>query len=327
MHWMALQHTSMLLFLTSWLLYYSPGVPGHTQQITKTCSTPNVSLVVLGTVQDGGSPHIACKKGCCKDLFENPDPRRKVVSLGVIDHQNEKSYIFEATPDFPEQMRMLENFRGFAGSETPDGIFLTHAHIGHYTGLMFLGKEAMDAERVPVYAMPRMQTFLEQHGPWGQLVTRENIVIEPMSAGYPVRLTTNLSVTPLPVPHRDEYSETVGYLISGPAKTVLFIPDIDKWEKWDQDIVQLIASVDYAFVDATFYAGEEINARDITEIPHPFVTESMKLFESMSDSDRGKVHFIHFNHTNALLDSTSVESAAVRQNGFHIASIGDVFEL
>ena len=32
------------------------------------------------------------------------------------------------------------------------------------------------------------------------------------------------SVTPIQVPHRDEYSETAGYIIKGKNKKALFIP-------------------------------------------------------------------------------------------------------
>ena len=138
-------------------------------------------------------------------------------------------------------MHLLKAHSAFAEKETPDGIFLTHAHIGHYTGLMYLGKEAMNSSNVPVYAMPRMKTFLEENGPWSQLAKAQNIALQEMQADSSISLTANLTVTPILVPHRDEFSETVGYIISGPAKKALFIPDIDKWEKWDLDIIQMIA--------------------------------------------------------------------------------------
>lgn len=139
-----------------------------------------VYLMVLGNVQDAGSPHIACVKECCKDLFQYPDGERsdrKVVSLGLIDTRNKQSFLFDATPDLPEQMKLLKKYATFSEKETSDGIFLTHAHIGHYTGLMYLGKEAMNADRVTVYAMQGMESFLESNGPWSQLVTNKNIEV------------------------------------------------------------------------------------------------------------------------------------------------------
>jgi len=232
-----------------------------------------ISLIVLGTVQDAGSPHIACKKECCATLFENPDPERKVVSLGLIDSKNQKTFLFEATPDIASQLKLLKKKAPWPAKELPDGIFLTHAHIGHYTGLMFLGKEATNAQKIPLFTMPVMKSFLENNGPWSQLVKNENILIEEMENWQPVQLSQNLEVLPIQVPHRDEYSETVGYMIIGPNKTALFIPDIDKWEKWNESIVEAISKVDYAFLDASFFDGDELNTRNISEIPHPFESE------------------------------------------------------
>lgn len=286
-----------------------------------------VSLVVLGTLQDAGSPHIACKKACCADLFENPDPSRKVVSLGILDHENRQTYLFEATPDISIQTKLLKNFCAWEADELPSGIFLTHAHIGHYSGLLFLGKEATNAHAVPTYVMPKMKGFLEQNGPWNQLVSENNIELRSIENQKEVSLSSNLQVVPLQVPHRDEFSETVGYRIQGPNKSALFIPDIDKWEKWNSDISEVIKTVDYAFLDASFFDGNELNTRDISSIPHPFVIESMALFKSLPIEEKAKIYFIHFNHTNALLDLESEQAKTVLAQGYNIANFGDQFDL
>lgn len=287
----------------------------------------STSIIILGTIQDGGSPHIGCDKECCAELFENPDKDRQVVSLGLFDAETQKKYLFEATPDLSRQVKELKRFGIQSDSEMPDGIFLTHAHIGHYAGLMYLGKEARDANKVTVFAMPRMTEFLQNNGPWSQLVENKNIELTSIENETPVVLSKQLAVIPIQVPHRDEYSETVGYKIKGPTKTALFIPDIDKWEKWETDIVEEIKGVDYAFVDATFFSGKELNNRDMREIPHPFILESMGKFDDLSAADKAKVIFIHFNHTNPVIDPTSEESKLVLARGFQIARIRDVFEL
>ena len=281
-------------------------------------------LIVLGTIQDAGSPQIGCNKSCCKDLFEKPDPNRMVVSLGVSDGKGH-TYLFEATPDLPRQVEILQKW-GSSEKSTPDGIFITHAHIGHYTGLMYLGKEATDANKVPVYAMPRMTEFLRTNGPWDLLTSRNNIELKTLGEGIDVALG-QITVTPVLVPHRDEYSETVGYRISGPENSVLFIPDIDKWVKWELDIKEEIAKVDYAFLDATFYSGEEINNRDISQIPHPFVIESLEAFKDLSTEEKAKIQFIHFNHTNPILDLESEAAKKVIDAGFRIAQLNDSFAL
>lgn len=292
------------------------------------CNSVNAqpSLVVLGTLQDAGSPQLGCNKDCCKNLFTKPDPSRKVVSLGLIDNENRSTYLFEATPDISAQLRLLKNFSNKTG-DLPDAIFLSHAHIGHYTGLMYLGKEAANAQRIPVYSMPVMKEYLSENGPWSQLVSQQNIVLQPLYKEQALRLNASLEVTALQVPHRDEYSETVGYLIKGPQKRALFIPDIDKWEKWERNIDSLITTVDYAFLDATFFDEKEINNRDIKTIPHPFVVESMKRFARLSLNDKKKIHFIHFNHTNPLLIKNSAAAKKVAAAGFRMATMGDVFKL
>ena len=304
-----------------------PGLPEQAAPLVTPTGPIATSIVVLGTIQDGGSPHIGCAKDCCQALFEHPDENRQVVSLGLYDAPNNKRYLFEATPDFSRQTKALKNYGAPTNQEMPDGIFLTHAHIGHYAGLMYLGKEARGADEVPVFAMPKMKTFLESNGPWSQLVSEKNILLQPLTNEEAVRLSQRISVTPIQVPHRDEFSETVGYRITGPQKTALFIPDIDKWEKWEKDIIEEISKVDYAFLDATFYSGAEIGNRDISLIPHPFISESLEKFGSLSTTEKQKVVFIHFNHTNPVIDRGSPAAANVLEAGFRIAEIGEVFDL
>lgn len=295
-----------------------------TNQILHKKST---SLIVLGTIQDAGFPHIACKKVCCKDLFSISDKDRQVVALGLIDNTYSKKYLFEATPDIAKQMKALLKDVIQNKNEMVDGIFLTHAHIGHYTGLMYLGKEAANAKNINVFAMPRMKKYLETNGPWSQLVTNKNILLTQIEKEQSISLTPNLMVTPFLVPHRDEYTETVGYRIKGPNKTALFIPDIDKWNKWNKSIVEEIKKVDYAFLDATFYSGKEINNRDISQIPHPFVVESLEMFKTLDSIERKKVIFIHFNHTNPVIDLNNNEAKNVLNQGFNIGRINEVYDL
>ncbi|WP_390450986.1 MBL fold metallo-hydrolase [Chryseobacterium sp. Alg-005] len=284
-----------------------------------------VQLIVLGNVQDAGSPQVGCQKKCCEKLWYKPDLKRKIISIGVMDHRQQKNYIFDASPDITYQLQFLQQKNKTSG--TVDGIFITHAHIGHYTGLMYLGKEAMSSQNVPVYAMPKLASFLENNGPWSQLVDYKNIRVRKMENEVPVVLSSSIKVTPILVPHRDEFSETVGYMIEGPKKKALFIPDIDKWKKWKYNIIDFIKKVDYAFLDATFYNAEEIGNRDISTIPHPLVEESMELFKDLSPEEKRRIYFIHFNHTNNLLIPDSPESKTVLKNGYNIARTGDIVEL
>ena len=279
----------------------------------------DIYLHVLGTVQDGGSPHLGCKKECCLNLSEKEKNFRKVTSIEIFNPVKNESILFEATPDIIYQWNSMYS--------PPKGIFLTHAHIGHYSGLIHLGKEALGAKGISVYAMPKMSFFLKENGPWSQLVKLGNIRLVNLDKNIKVSVLGKIKVTPLLVPHRDEFSETVGYKIEGPSKTVLFIPDIDKWLLWDQNLIDLLETVDMAFIDGTFFSAKEVNYRPISEIPHPLVEETIKFLSDQKESVKNKVYFIHMNHTNPLLDPKSKESKWVLSKGFRIAQIGQVFGL
>ena len=274
------------------------------------------TLVVLGTLQDGGSPHMSCNKSCCAIVR----PNDYVVSLGVIDES--KHLLFDASPDLVEQTNYLQSISPTKELE----IFLTHAHMGHYAGLIHLGRESANTKRTPVYAMPRMAQFLRSNGPWSQLVDLENISIKPVQNNIPVPVSPRLTVTPLVVPHRDEFSETVGFLIKGQSKRALYIPDIDKWDLWETDINGLLATVDYAFLDATFFEDGEI-PRPMSEVPHPFVEESVARFRTLTDEDKNKIYFIHLNHTNPARDANFQGRVAVEKEGYRFANFGMRFSL
>jgi len=282
-------------------------------------SQTDYNIKILGVAQDGGVPHLGCSKTCCS----TNSVTRYVSSIMVSNQKSKATYIFDASPDLAKQLSFMKD----KISENLKGIFLTHAHIGHYSGLMYLGRESFNSKNIPVYAMPRMKKFLETNGPWDQLVSLNNIKINSIINESEIVVEKDLIVKPIEVPHRDEYSETVGYLIKGPNKSAIYIPDIDKWYKWDKSIVDLISSVDYAFIDATFYDEKEINYRDISEIPHPFVIESMKLFERFSREEKSKIYFIHLNHTNPLLDSNSSEYKNLISKGYNVAQEGLVLKL
>ena len=311
-----------------WLLFACNGGGQQPVQTTKTNNPESlVILSVLGIMQDGGLPHLGCQKSCCSPYASQKKSNTYVVSLGLYDREFNKGYIFEASPDFVAQWNDFKSIFSEISLDVLGGVFITHAHIGHYLGLAYLGREALNARAVPVYAMPKMSDFLKNNGPWDQLYSSKNIALRDLSHNDTLQLSKNLSVVPLLVPHRDEYSETVGYQIIGPEKSALFIPDIDKWERWDLSIIDLIKQVDYAFLDATFFDGQELAHRDMSLVPHPFIVESLELFDTLQTSDRNKVHFIHFNHTNPALDPKSKAFKIVKEAGFNCAKQGQQFAL
>lgn len=283
----------------------------------------HVSLVVLGIAQDAGRPQLGHPED---PAWADPSLARMAASMAIVDNRQAepRRWLFEATPDIKAQLQMLDVLFPTTAYVGLDGIFLTHAHMGHYTGLIHIGFEAARTDRIPVYAMPEMKSFLESNGPWDQLVNYGNIAITELQDEESVALADDIGVTPFLVPHRREYSETVGFIIDGPARSAIFLPDINGWEVFDEAgtrIESLIERVDHAFLDATFYGDELPN---ISSFPHPKILESMERFESLPDGEKAKVRFIHLNHSNPALLPDSTERGVIQDRGYAVADEGEV---
>jgi pyrroloquinoline quinone biosynthesis protein B len=306
---------ALLALSMSSVISMAQGLP------TGTAAAP-VRAVVLGIAQDGGVPHIGCYQELCVRARQDPGRRERVACLGLI--AGEKRFLVDATPDLPSQIDSLNVGRTVPDRARPvDGILLTHAHIGHYTGLMYLGREALGARGVPVYATHRMAAFLRTNGPWSQLVTFGNIELREIEAGRPFALADGLSATALEVPHRDEWSDTVAFRVEGPGRRLLYLPDIDKWEKWGRRLEDELAEVAVALLDGTFESETELPGRSLLEIPHPLVGETVS---RLSGKTRADTRFIHLNHTNRLL-SDEPARRALGERGFRVARDGDEIPL
>ncbi|MBS3916001.1 MAG: pyrroloquinoline quinone biosynthesis protein PqqB [Bacteroidetes bacterium] len=265
------------------------------------------SVLVLGIAQDGGYPHIGCKKECCNLAWQNDSLKKMVVSLAITDSVSRQWWLMEATPDITSQLHLFDSLTHHHYPFLPAGIFITHAHIGHYTGLMELGREALNSNQIPVYCLPKMKTFLTENGPWSQLVKLNNITLHELKTDSLFSFG-NLQIMAFLVPHRDEYSETAGFKFSIHHSKYLFIPDIDKWSKWNRNMMEEVMQVNTAFLDGTFYTENELPGRNIAEIPHPTINETMQLdWENYGKTTRSKVFFIHFNHTNPVMWNSTIQ--------------------
>lgn len=286
---------------------------------------------VVGTAQDGGFPHAACEHQACRRIRDGQAPRRLISSLALIIPKNEQVFLFDATPDIREQLDALRDVRTLPADRVDrsplDGVFLTHAHIGHYLGLAFFGFEAVHTQQLAVWATPRMSDFLRRDGPWSQLVAMGNLALQPLTAEQPVQLADNLTVTPFAVPHRDELSDTVGYIIRGPNRSLAFVPDTDKWATWQPALTERLAEVDIALLDGSFFSADELPGRSIDEIGHPMIGTTMDLLESAVGDGELEVHFIHLNHSNPALLEGSDARRQVEAGGFGVAFEGQEFSL
>ena len=280
---------------------------------------------VLGTAQDAGIPHPNCHCRTCSLARRDSKYRRAAASLSLHFEETDSWYLIDPTPDFKEQLDMVQ--QDSASTKLMDGIFLTHAHIGHYTGLMFLGKEAIATNQLPVMAGRAMKAFLEIHYPWKQLVDFKNIELKELKEEEPFILPEGVSVVPLEVPHRNEFSETFGFFIKGIHKTMLYIPDIDGWEMWQTNLDDLMQEVDYCLIDGTFYSEAELAAigRRYQEVPHPLITHSMKTFAPYKENT--EIYFTHFNHSNPVISEDTTCREKLEAEGFHVLEEGMEFEL
>jgi pyrroloquinoline quinone biosynthesis protein B len=215
--------------------------------------------------------------------------------------------VFDATPDLRFQL-----------SSVPDGLFLTHAHLGHLPGLLYFGPEAVDADHMPVYCTEALATVIGDNAPFKLLVERGNVDITPIDPQSPVLFDT-ATVTAHRVSHRDELSTgAVAYRIETTETSLLYMTDIDEWSSFE---LGLVRDVDVALVDGTFWSHDEIDRID--NVPHPPVTESIERLRQVSTD----VYFTHLNHTNPLVTSGSAEVRRVAESEFEVLEEGQTIEL
>lgn len=275
----------------------------------------NIFISILGIAQDAGVPQCGCIKDCCRKAWRSNRQRKMVTSIGIVDGLNNKAWMIDATPDFKIQW---QNLSKSSKNTQIEGIFLTHGHIGHFTGLIHLEKAAMNSHLLRVWAMSKLNNLIRHNLPWKSLVDMKNIDLITLKNQVPVKLTDGLSVDPIVVPHRDEFSETVGFMIAGPNKKILFVPDIDSWDQFPK-IDLLLSEVDQALVDGTFFSGDELQGRDMAIVSHPTIMTSLKRLKKFAK----KISFIHLNHTNPALLEKSVAFKMIKKAGFRVAKEGD----
>jgi pyrroloquinoline quinone biosynthesis protein B len=296
-------------------------------------SSSGPRVVVLGTVQDGGMPQTGCDCSHCSAARKNQALARHVASLAIHVPKTNRVYLIDATPDISAQIEEIHGFRPHPEGKTDrhpvDGVLLTHAHIGHYLGLAHFGFESLNTKDILTYVSPRMAEYLKANGPWSQLVRLGNISLREFQPGTLFELEEGVSVTPIQVPHRDEFSDTMAFVIRGPRKALLYVPDTDSWRTWPKPLVEVLSEqrIDIALLDATFYSPDELPDRDVTKIKHPLITDSMDLLEPLVKAGKLQVYFTHMNHSNPALDQNGPAQKAIEARGFRVLDEGEGFGL
>jgi pyrroloquinoline quinone biosynthesis protein B len=299
-------------------------------------------LRVIGSAQDAGLPHAGCQCDRCDAARTDPARRRLVASLALVlptdplsDRSEPLVLLVDATPDVREQLDRLDDVRDEpddrADRDPVDGILLTHAHMGHYLGLAFFGFESLSTKGITTYCTKRMGNFLRENGPWSQLVSLGNITIAEIAPGEPFELGAGVRVTPHAVPHRDEYSDTVGFLFQGPRSTVLYVPDTEPWRTWNPSLPEYLDSVDggvdVLLVDGSFFDPGELPGRHVASIGHPLITDTMDLLQDRVAAGTLAVYFTHLNHSNPAIEPDSDARREIEQRGFHVVDESAEFDL
>lgn len=278
-----------------------------------------VEVMLLGVAQDAGVPQAGCYCYNCAQARRDPAAQQFACCLALLDRTQQAVWLIDATPDFREQLDLLK-------THAPEcqlrGILITHAHMGHYTGLVHLGREALNASSLPVYGTASFGSFLKANAPWSQLIALGNIAWRPIENDDAIALTPDLTITPVAVPHRGEFTDTVAYVVRGPRRTVFYCPDIDAWAQWERDAREFLRPIDLALIDGTFFADGELTGRDMRQIPHPRVRESVERFQGLPT----EINFVHLNHTNPLWQA-GPERSGVESRGFQIGRQGQCHPL
>ncbi len=278
----------------------------------------SAKVIVVGIAQDGGIPQIGCTQKICKTQ------KHYVSSLALV--QQDSLVLIDATPDLREQYaELIKRFPQTVSPNLFDGILLTHAHMGHYTGLLYLGKESISTRKVPVWCSAEMANFLTKNAPWSLLVSNGNIELHTFESGKQIQIGS-LNITPVAVPHRKEFTDTHGFLIQGSHNALLYIPDIDSWDPVKTQINDWLSKSTYALLDGTFYSGDELPGRNMKLVPHPTIQNSVEFLNSIPQL-KCQIFFTHFNHTNPLLDPDTVESKSFSKTSYHVAREWQEFEL
>jgi pyrroloquinoline quinone biosynthesis protein B len=278
----------------------------------------SAKVIVMGIAQDGGIPQIGCTQKICKTQ------KHFVSSLALVEQNS--LVLIDATPDLREQYAELT--RKFPQTVRPnllDGILLTHAHMGHYTGLLYLGKESISTKKVPVWCSAEMADYLTRNAPWSLLVSNGNIELHTFESGKPLQIGT-LNITPLAVPHRKEFTDTHGFLIQGRHNSLLYIPDIDSWDPVRTQMTDWLSKSTYALLDGTFYSGDELPGRNIRLVPHPTIQNSIEFLNTIPQL-KSQIFFTHLNHTNPLLDPDTAEAKSFSKTSYRVAHEWQEFDL
>ena len=291
-----------------------------------------VSVTILGTAQDGGIPQAGCSCERCNEAHKDLKLRKYPVSLGIIGTDGSK-HIIEVTKNLSEQLMIWST----NGNELfiPETVSITHLHLGHVEGIGQFGKPVMASKEVDVFLSHKNKNIFDERSDIKLMIEENNIrthaknfnqLFEPMQG-------CGFSLQFISIPHRSELGDTAAIIIKGNKRNILFMPDQDSWKETleyysKENIREFLKMFDIneALIDGTFWSMEELPGRNISEIPHPTIQDSLKLLGKRMENDP-RISFLHLNHSNPVNDIGSKQRKIVEENGWRVSEIGDVLKL
>jgi len=291
-----------------------------------------VSVTILGTAQDGGIPQAGCSCERCNEAHKDLKLRKYPVSLGIIGTDGSK-HIIEVTKNLSEQLMIWST----NGNELfiPETVSITHLHLGHVEGIGQFGKPVMASKEVDVFLSHKNKNIFDERSDIKLMIEENNIrthaknfnqLFEPMQG-------CGFSLQFISIPHRSELGDTAAIIIKGNKRNILFMPDQDSWEEtleyYSKENIRgflKMFDINEALIDGTFWSMEELPGRNISEIPHPTIQDSLKLLGKRMENDP-RISFLHLNHSNPVNDIGSKQRKLVEENGWRVSEIGDVLKL
>ena len=287
-----------------------------------------VRVVLVGTAQDGGVPQAGC--GCDRCVAALSDPSKALYPASCLVMGSDGSlHLIEASRALPQQLGIAARTLGIGDTIIPDTVSLTHAHLGHIDGLGQFGKEVMGSSGVDLFASESVIDFIRKRG----LISPFEANNVESSKAFSPSGQCGFQLEFIPVPHRDEFSDTHAIKVIGPSSSLLFLPDHDDWSgtldmAGQSSIRDWLNSleVDFALIDGTFWSGEELEGRDMSVIPHPPISDTIGRLGRREDEDP-EVIFFHLNHTNPAVDCGTAEYQELTSLGWSIGEQGSTFVL
>ena len=293
----------------------------HTTPMMET----RVKVTILGTAQDAGIPQAGCSCKRCINAHNFPEYKKYPVSIGIEGCDGSK-HLLEITRNLPEQLKEWSGEVEPLGIFVPETVTITHLHLGHIEGIGQFGKPVMNTSDLPIYLSEKNRESIEQRNDIQLMIKERNIKFEPQkyNHSFQPKEDCGFKLRLIPIPHRSELGDTAGIIIEGKKKNLLFLPDQDSWEKTLEsfsvkDIRELftLLEIDIAWIDGTFWNLKELPGRNLKEIPHPIIEESLELL-GMRRPEDPEVSFIHLNHSNPVNDNDSMERKLVQSRGWSV---------